>query len=312
MWKLTETGRQPDANLVQLPARQCVRTEPDLDVLQLVVAGHGTLGTSDRNEPLASGALFWLPHGSTCRITAGVDGLSGDPPAQLRPHATGQRGVDLFSATHQKPLMFVFVDACVAGVEVLAELEDMADDACRHCPGVEPGQMHWVLVEATDRILPEGEESMSRYTADLLRGRGIDLCLNTRLLSAVVGHVVLDDCTVCPAGTLGCRSPPHRRRGGFLSPLTSRLLARRTRGRWATAPPYPTWLAVAAPCVPRARSTRSGWPVWSPTTSSPPRGRARRLPARLGCSSPGRSSRSATWSAPTTDSPRKPHSARGR
>ncbi|MFS8199417.1 cupin domain-containing protein [Streptomyces sp. CWNU-52B] len=78
VWKLTESGRQLDANLVQLPAHQCVGThaEPDLDVLLLVVSGHGTLGTGDGTEPLTGGVLFWLPHGSTRRITAGADGLS--------------------------------------------------------------------------------------------------------------------------------------------------------------------------------------------------------------------------------------------
>jgi NADH:ubiquinone reductase (H+-translocating) len=123
----------------------------------------------------------------------------------LRNHVLAQ--LDTAASTtslqrRQKALTFVFVGAGFAGVEALAELEDMAGDACRHYPGVEPGQMHWVLVEATDRILPEAGESMSRYTAELLRRRGIDLRLNTRLLSAVDGHVVLDDGTVFPAGTL--------------------------------------------------------------------------------------------------------------
>ncbi|MDQ0687384.1 quercetin dioxygenase-like cupin family protein [Streptomyces achromogenes] len=93
LWKLTESGRQLDANLVHLPAHQCVEThaEPDLDVLVLVVAGHGILGTGDRNEPLTGGALFWLPHGSTRRITASADGVSyltvhrRRPGMQIRP-----------------------------------------------------------------------------------------------------------------------------------------------------------------------------------------------------------------------------------
>ncbi|MDQ0957970.1 quercetin dioxygenase-like cupin family protein [Streptomyces sp. B4I13] len=93
VWKLTESGRQLDANLVHLPAHQCVEThaEPDLDVLLLIVAGHGILGTSDRTEPLTGGALFWLPHGSTRRITASADGLSyltvhrRRPGMQIRP-----------------------------------------------------------------------------------------------------------------------------------------------------------------------------------------------------------------------------------
>jgi len=77
-WKLAEPGRQLDANLVHLPAGGRVDThaEPDLDVLFLVVAGHGRMDTDDSPIELADGALCWLPHGSTRRITAGADGLS--------------------------------------------------------------------------------------------------------------------------------------------------------------------------------------------------------------------------------------------
>lgn len=78
LWKLAEQGRQLDANVVHLPAHQGVEThtEPDLDVLLFVVAGHGTVGTPGRSEPLTDGALFWLPRGSTRSITAGDEGLS--------------------------------------------------------------------------------------------------------------------------------------------------------------------------------------------------------------------------------------------
>ncbi|MFI6662260.1 cupin domain-containing protein [Streptomyces sp. NPDC050523] len=79
-WKLTESGRQLDANVVRLtPGRQVApHAEPDLDVLLLVVSGDGTLGTpeADEQQPLTPGALVWLPHGSTRSITAGDDGLA--------------------------------------------------------------------------------------------------------------------------------------------------------------------------------------------------------------------------------------------
>ncbi|MGW5664140.1 hypothetical protein ACWEWG_29370 [Streptomyces sp. NPDC003758] len=78
VWKLAESGRQLDANLIRLPARQRVdtHTEPDLDVLLLVVTGDGVLGGPDGPRPLAEGTLLWLPHGSTRSVTAGEDGLS--------------------------------------------------------------------------------------------------------------------------------------------------------------------------------------------------------------------------------------------
>lgn len=78
LWRLEETGRQLDANVVHLPPRQRVgtHTEPDLDVLLLVLAGDGTLGTTDGPQHLVAGALTWLPRGSTRSLTAGADGLS--------------------------------------------------------------------------------------------------------------------------------------------------------------------------------------------------------------------------------------------
>lgn len=77
-WTLAEPGRQLDANLIHLPAGQRVdtHTEPDLDVLLVVVAGGGTVGTANGQQALADGNIVWLPRGSTRNITAGDSGLS--------------------------------------------------------------------------------------------------------------------------------------------------------------------------------------------------------------------------------------------
>jgi quercetin dioxygenase-like cupin family protein len=77
-WRLAEPGRQLDANLIHLPARQRVEThtEPDLDVVLVVVAGGGTVGTPYGEQTFADGNIVWLPHGSTRNITAGDSGLS--------------------------------------------------------------------------------------------------------------------------------------------------------------------------------------------------------------------------------------------
>jgi quercetin dioxygenase-like cupin family protein len=77
-WTLAEPARQLDANLIHLPAghRVDTHTEPDLDVVLIVVAGGGTVGTPDREHTLADGNVVWLPRGSTRNITAGNNGLS--------------------------------------------------------------------------------------------------------------------------------------------------------------------------------------------------------------------------------------------
>ncbi|MGW4567416.1 cupin domain-containing protein [Streptomyces sp. NPDC004561] len=80
LWKLAESGRQLDANVVRLApgGRITTHTERQLDVMLVVVAGDGVLGAgeADAPRPLAEGALVWLPHGSTRSIAAGESGLT--------------------------------------------------------------------------------------------------------------------------------------------------------------------------------------------------------------------------------------------
>ncbi|MEU0744490.1 hypothetical protein [Streptomyces sp. NPDC006134] len=78
LWRLAEPGRQLDANVVRIPPKGRVdtHTEPDLDVLLLVVGGSGTLDGAPDPQPLAPGSLVWLPHGSARGLGAGEDGLA--------------------------------------------------------------------------------------------------------------------------------------------------------------------------------------------------------------------------------------------
>jgi len=102
----------------------------------------------------------------------------------------------------QRALTFVFVGGGFAGVEALGELEDMARDACRWYPGLDAREMRWILVEATDRILPEVGAEMGRWTVAALRARGIEVRLNTLLKSAEDHRIVLSDGDAFDAGTL--------------------------------------------------------------------------------------------------------------
>ncbi|MGC9666751.1 NAD(P)/FAD-dependent oxidoreductase [Planosporangium sp. 12N6] len=90
-------------------------------------------------------------------------------------------------------LTFVFVGAGYAGIEAIAELEDMARDALRYYPELAVAEMRWVLVEATRRVLPEVDPDMGAYTVERLRRRGFDIRLDTLLESCAEGVVVLSD-----------------------------------------------------------------------------------------------------------------------
>jgi NADH dehydrogenase len=78
-------------------------------------------------------------------------------------------------------LTYVFVGGGYAGLEALAELQDFAADAIESYPRARLHGMRWVLVEATGRVLPEIDLELASYALRELRGRGIDIRLETTL-----------------------------------------------------------------------------------------------------------------------------------
>src|SRR5882757_1012731 len=84
-------------------------------------------------------------------------------------------------ARREKLLTYVFVGGGYAGLEALAELQDFAADAMDAYPRARLHGMRWVLVEASGRVLPEIDQQLADYALRELRGRGIDIRLNTTL-----------------------------------------------------------------------------------------------------------------------------------
>nr|WP_206440900.1 NAD(P)/FAD-dependent oxidoreductase [Streptomyces scabichelini] len=123
----------------------------------------------------------------------------------LRNHVIEQ--MDIASSTRDPAirdaaLTFVFVGGGYAGVEALGELEDMARYAARYYHNVTPEDMKWILVEASNRILPEVGEEMGKYTVTQLRRRNIDVRLETRLDSCADRVAVLSDGARFPTRTV--------------------------------------------------------------------------------------------------------------
>ncbi|MBB5870370.1 NADH dehydrogenase [Allocatelliglobosispora scoriae] len=107
------------------------------------------------------------------------------------------------AATRARALTFVFVGGGFAGIEALAEMEDMVRDAInRYYPELKPSDARFVLVEAARRILPEVGPDMGAYTVRQLVARGIDIRLETRLEGCVAGVVKLSDGEEFPADTI--------------------------------------------------------------------------------------------------------------
>ena len=78
-------------------------------------------------------------------------------------------------------LTFIFVGAGYAGLEGIAELQDYVADLLDHYPRCRIDGTRWILVEATDRVMPEIPARLAAFATRELRGRGLEILTNTRL-----------------------------------------------------------------------------------------------------------------------------------
>jgi NADH:quinone reductase (non-electrogenic) len=93
----------------------------------------------------------------------------------------------------RRELTFVFIGAGYAGVEALAELADLVRDALRYYPTLRDAEQHWVLVDAAPKILPEIPPYLSEYATKQLRGRDVDIRVETTLTALEPHAAVLSD-----------------------------------------------------------------------------------------------------------------------
>jgi NADH dehydrogenase len=105
------------------------------------------------------------------------------------------------AARRDELLTYVFVGGGYAGLEALAELQDFAADAIESYPRARLHGMRWMLVEATDRVLPEIDAELADYALRELRGRGIDIRLGTTL-----EEVTADSARIATGETLPTRT----------------------------------------------------------------------------------------------------------
>jgi NADH dehydrogenase len=105
-------------------------------------------------------------------------------------------------ARRDELLTYVFVGGGYAGLEALAELQDFAADAMDSYPRARLHGMRWVLVEASDRVLPEIDPQLADYALRELRGRGIDIRLETTLEQVEANFARLSTGETLPTGTV--------------------------------------------------------------------------------------------------------------
>jgi NADH dehydrogenase len=144
----------------------------------LVVA----LGSVTRTPPvpgLAAHALGLKDLGDAIRLRNHV--LRQIELADAAPHTAARR------------LTFVVAGAGFSGVEAIAEVSEMAEEALRHHPRLAHVRPRWVLVDAGARILGQTPDGLARFAERTLGRRGIEIVTQTRLTAVDADGVELSD-----------------------------------------------------------------------------------------------------------------------
>jgi NADH dehydrogenase len=130
-----------------------------------------------------------------------------------------------------------------AGVELAGALNDFTRGMLVYYPHIPPDELRIVLVHSRDRILPELSESLAAYALERMAARGVTFKLNTRLVDARRGVVVLQPAEeartetliwtagVTPNPILGSLAVERDRRGAVVVEPT--LAVRGRPGVWA-------------------------------------------------------------------------------
>jgi NADH dehydrogenase len=92
-----------------------------------------------------------------------------------------------------KSLTVVVAGGGFAGVETAGAVNDLFRNSMRFYPRLKENMIRVVLVHPGECILPELAESLGRYAAKKLGGRGVELRLNTKVIGYNGQEVTLDD-----------------------------------------------------------------------------------------------------------------------
>jgi NADH dehydrogenase len=168
-------------------------------------------------------------------------------------------------------LTFVVVGGGFAGIEAFAEMRSLASYLLRYYPTLTFADVHFHLIEAMGRIMPEVSQKTSEWVIANLDRRGAQIHLNTQLQSAEKGKIQLStgesfesDVIVWTAGVM---AHPYVRNTDFPLDDRGRITAKPTlqivngeevvAGAWTagdvSAVPDLSGFGVGGFCVPNAQ-----------------------------------------------------------
>ncbi|MFE3046535.1 NAD(P)/FAD-dependent oxidoreductase [Streptomyces albidoflavus] len=199
-----------------------------------------TVLTSEGAERELRYDVLLLAAGSTTRLL-GIPGVSEyalgvktlAQAAYLRDHVIAQLDAAAVATDPEERaerLRFVVVGGGYAGTETAAALQLLTQAAAARFPRLDPSEHSWHLVDIAPSLLPEVGTRLGEEAQRTLRGRGMEISLETSVARLTPRSVELTD-----GRTLGTRTLVWTA-GVAASPLVGTVDTELVRGRLATTP----------------------------------------------------------------------------
>lgn len=99
-------------------------------------------------------------------------------------------------------LTFAVVGGGYSGVETAGQILDLVRGVADYYTGISLEDLHVVLIQSGDRLLPTLDPKLSDYCARVMRKRGLDVRLNVRVRAVTATQIFLDDETIIPTTTV--------------------------------------------------------------------------------------------------------------
>jgi NADH dehydrogenase len=196
-----------DAKHVVIPIRECLSKASfkELEIQNIDLEKKTVTGFHHR-----SGELFEIACDYLVLALGSMTGYHGVPGAEensyplknlsdamiLRSHV-----IDMFEYAdlekdpdvRRKLLTFVVVGGGYTGIEVAAELNDFVESSKRFYRTIRPDEVKVLVVDPGTRIMHEMSEGLADYGLNLLRKRGMEFLLQTRVKAVTPDRVEFQD-----------------------------------------------------------------------------------------------------------------------
>ena len=119
------------------------------------------------------------------------------------PITTTSNNNNRYKELQTKLLTFVIVGGGFAGVETAGEINDFIRDSAKdYYHNIDSKNIRIVIIQSGNRLLPEMSKELAEFALQNLRDGGVEVILNSRVISATEDSVKLNDDTIIPTKTI--------------------------------------------------------------------------------------------------------------